>query len=127
MQQGACQSEPGARIRALPHSPGDVALIALPLAIVNTCFEHGVFTRSDTTATASALAAFAIGLPAFTMNKVFSPGFFAREDTRTPMRFAIASVVVNVLGSLVLSRFLGHVGIALATALAAWVNTRSWP
>jgi putative peptidoglycan lipid II flippase len=103
--------------------PATVALIALPLAIVNTCFEHGVFTRSDTTATASALAAFAIGLPAFTMNKVFSPGFFAREDTRTPMRFAIASVVVNVLGSLVLSRFLGHVGIALATALAAWVNT----
>jgi putative peptidoglycan lipid II flippase len=31
-------------------------------------------------------------------------------------------VAVNIVGSLVLSRFLGHVGIALATALAAWVN-----
>jgi putative peptidoglycan lipid II flippase len=102
--------------------PAAVALIALPLAIVNTCFEHGAFTRSDTLATAGALAAFAIGLPAFTMNKVFSPGYFAREDTRTPMIFAISSVVVNVLGSLVLSRLIGHVGIALATALAAWVN-----
>src|SRR5438552_1331436 len=103
--------------------PATVALIALPLAIVNTCFEHGVFTRSDTIATANALAAFAIGLPAFTMNKVFSPGFFAREDTRTPMIFAITSVVVNVLGSLAFSHFIGHVGIALATALAAWVNS----
>jgi putative peptidoglycan lipid II flippase len=103
--------------------PATIALIALPLAIVNTCFEHGVFTRSDTLATANALSAFAIGLPAFTMNKVFSPGFFAREDTRTPMIFAITSVVVNVVGSLVLSHFIGHVGIALATALAAWVNS----
>jgi putative peptidoglycan lipid II flippase len=102
--------------------PAAIALIALPLPIVNTCFEHGVFTRNDTLATTNALAAFAIGLPAFTMNKVFSPGFFAREDTRTPMIFAITSVVVNVVGSLVLSRFAGHVGIALATALAAWVN-----
>jgi putative peptidoglycan lipid II flippase len=38
------------------------------------------------------------------------------------MMFAITSVAVNVVGSLILSRFLGHVGIALATALAAWVN-----
>jgi putative peptidoglycan lipid II flippase len=103
--------------------PATIALIALPLAIVNTCFEHGAFTRSDSLATASALAAFSIGLPAFTLNKVFSPGFFAREDTRTPMNFAIISVVANVLGSLVLSRFVGHVGIALATALAAWINS----
>jgi putative peptidoglycan lipid II flippase len=103
--------------------PATVALIALPLAIVNTCFEHGVFTRSDTLATASALAAFAIGLPAFTMNKIFSPGFFAREDTRRPMMFAITSVVINVTGSLILSSFIGHVGIALSTALAAWVNS----
>ena len=40
----------------------------------------------------------------------------------TPMRFAIVSVVVNIVGSLVLSRFFGHVGIAMAATLAAWVN-----
>jgi putative peptidoglycan lipid II flippase len=102
--------------------PATVALIAIPFAIVNVCFEHGVFVRSDSIATSYALAAFAMGLPAFVITKVFAPGFFAREDTKRPMMFAIASVVVNVVGSLVLSRFLGHVGIALATALAAWVN-----
>jgi putative peptidoglycan lipid II flippase len=102
--------------------PATIALIAIPFAIVNVCFEHGVFVRSDSIATSYALAAFAMGLPAFVINKVFSPGFFAREDTRRPMIFAIISVVVNVVGSLILSRFVGHVGIALATALAAWVN-----
>ncbi|WP_119388760.1 murein biosynthesis integral membrane protein MurJ [Taklimakanibacter lacteus] len=102
--------------------PATIALIAIPFAIVNVCFEHGVFTRSDSIATSYALAAFAAGLPAFVINKVFSPGFFAREDTKRPMMFAITSVVINVVSSLILSRFIGHVGIAVSTALAAWVN-----
>ena len=38
------------------------------------------------------------------------------------MRFAILSVVVNFCAALVLSRWWGHVGIAFATAIAAWVN-----
>jgi putative peptidoglycan lipid II flippase len=102
--------------------PATFALFAIPQAIVNVCFQHGAFTSADTAATASALAAFAAGLPAFVMIKVFAPGFFAREDTRTPMQIAVASVVVNASISLVLSRYIGHVGIALATAVAAWVN-----
>jgi putative peptidoglycan lipid II flippase len=102
--------------------PAAFALMAIPLPIVMTMFEHGAFTHADTLAVAPAVAAFAAGLPAFAMTKAFQPGFYAREDTRTPMRFAIASVAVNIVGSLVLSRPLGHAGIALATTLAAWTN-----
>lgn len=103
--------------------PAAIALMAIPHPIIHTVFEHGAFTRADTYAVAPALLAFASGLPAFSLTKVFQPGFYAREDTKTPMRFAIVSVVVNVVGSIVLSGYLGHVGIALATSLAAWVNT----
>jgi putative peptidoglycan lipid II flippase len=102
--------------------PAAVALMAIPAPIVHTVFEHGAFTRADTLAVAPAVLAFAAGLPAFSLSKVFQPGFYAREDTRTPMQFALISVVVNVAGSLVLSHWLGHVGIALATTIAAWVN-----
>ena len=102
--------------------PAAIALMAIPHPIIHTVFEHGAFKRADTFAVAPALLAFASGLPAFSLSKVFQPGFYAREDTRTPMRFAVISVLVNVLGSLILSRFIGHVGIALATSLAAWVN-----
>jgi putative peptidoglycan lipid II flippase len=56
------------------------------------------------------------------MTKVFQPGFYAREDTKTPMRFAIISVVINIVASLLLSRWYGHVGIAMATSIAAWAN-----
>ncbi len=71
---------------------------------------------------APALAAFATGLPAFTLAKIFQPSFYAREDTKTPMYFAFATVAANIAASLILSSFMGHVGIALATSVAAWLN-----
>jgi putative peptidoglycan lipid II flippase len=103
--------------------PATVALIVIAMPLINALFEHGEFTHSDTLAVAPTLAAFAAGLPAFSMTKVFQPGYFAREDTRTPMQIAMLSVMVNIIGSLLLSRFYAHVGIAMATAIAAWVNT----
>ena len=77
--------------------PAAVALVAAPEPIIRVLFERGAFTDADATATAAALAAFAVGLPAFVAIKVFSPGFFAREDTRTPMIYAGISVIVNIL------------------------------
>jgi putative peptidoglycan lipid II flippase len=102
--------------------PAAAALMVIGAPILHTVFEHGVFHAADTAAVAPAVAAYAAGLPAYSLTKVFQPGFYAREDTATPMRFAIVSVVVNIIGSLVLSRFFGHVGIALAATIAAWVN-----
>lgn len=102
--------------------PAAVALMAIPAPIIHTVFEHGAFTRADTFAAAPAVLVFAAGLPAFALTKVFQPGFFAREDTRTPMRFAMISVAINVAASFGLSHFYGHVGIAMGTSLAAWTN-----
>ncbi len=107
--------------------PAAVALLVVPEPIIRVLFERGAFTAEDTIATSMALAAFAGGLPAFVLIKVFSPAFFAREDTRTPMIYAGISMLVNIAGSLVLFHVLApygtsHVGIAISTTLAGWVN-----
>lgn len=102
--------------------PAAVALAVVPLELVSVLFERVAFTAEDARGTAAALQAFAVGLPAFVLIKVFSPGFFAREDTRTPMLVGAVSVAVNVAASLSLFPFFGHVGIAMATSLAGWVN-----
>ena len=102
--------------------PAAAGLITLAQPILHTVFEHGAFRAADTIAVVPAVMAFAAGLPAFALTKVFQPGFYAREDTTTPMRFAIVSVVVNIVASIALSRLFGHVGIAMATTLAAWTN-----
>lgn len=108
--------------------PAAVALAVVPTAIVEGLFERGAFRPSDTRATAYALGIFALGLPAFVLIKVFQPAYFAREDTKTPMRYAVLSLTVNTLGSVALFflfRWLGlmpHLGIAVATSLAGWLN-----
>ena len=103
--------------------PAAVALFVMADPIIALLYQRGSFATADTAATAAALAAFSVGLPGFVLVKVFSPGFFAREATRTPMWFAAVAVAVNVGVSLALFPFLAHVGIAIATALAGWVNT----
>ncbi|MDJ0949988.1 MAG: murein biosynthesis integral membrane protein MurJ [Alphaproteobacteria bacterium] len=102
--------------------PAAAALIAIPGTVVTVMFQYGRFGPGDTAATAAALAAFAAGLPAYVLIKVLNPGFFAREDTRTPVIYAAIGVVLNIALSLILFRPLAHVGIAVATAVAAWVN-----
>ncbi|MEO1694149.1 MAG: murein biosynthesis integral membrane protein MurJ [Pseudomonadota bacterium] len=108
--------------------PSAVGLSFAAYPIISVLFERGAFTAADTPATANALIAFALGLPAFVLIKVFQPAFFAREDTATPMRFAAVNLVVNVVGSLALffaftaNGASGHIGIALATSIAGWVN-----
>lgn len=102
--------------------PSMAGLVVLAEPIVTVLFQRGAFTVADAHATALALAAFSPGLPGYVLVKVLSPGFFAREDTKTPVRSASIALGVNVALNLALMNVLGHVGIALATALAACVN-----
>jgi len=102
--------------------PAAAALMAIAAPVVRVLFERGSFGPAETAATASALVAFAAGLPAYVLVKVLTPAFFAREDTATPVRVAAATMALNVALNLALMQPLAHVGMALATALAAWFN-----
>lgn len=102
--------------------PAAVGFMLFSGPLVNILYERGAFTPETTALTAAALSAFATGLPAYVLIKVFSPAYFARLDVKSPMWFSFAAVVVNIAGSLALFPFFGHVGIAAATSLAAWLN-----
>lgn len=104
--------------------PAAVALVVSSIPLVRGVFQHGAFTAADTMGAASALAAFSLGVPAYVLIKVLTPGFYARQDTKTPVRLAVVSMLVNLTGNLlsVLVLNAGFVGIALSTAVAAWVN-----
>ncbi|MCB1383367.1 MAG: murein biosynthesis integral membrane protein MurJ [Notoacmeibacter sp.] len=102
--------------------PAAIGFMVLPGPLVNLLYERGAFSPQTTLLTAQALAAFAAGLPAYVLVKVFQPAYFAREDMKTPLWFSIVSVAVNIVLSLLLFPLLGHVAIAAATAISAWVN-----
>ncbi|HUS54090.1 MAG TPA: murein biosynthesis integral membrane protein MurJ [Thermohalobaculum sp.] len=102
--------------------PATVALIVVPGQITSVLFEHGAFTASDTAATAAALAIYAVGLPAFVLQKVLQPAYFAREDTRTPLRYAVVSMAVNLVIAVGGAPFAGYLAAAIGTTVAGWVN-----
>jgi len=102
--------------------PAAAALIVMPDLIVTVLFERGAFGVAETAATSAALAAYAVGLPAYVLIKVLAAGFFAREDTATPVKIAALCVAINLALNLALMGPLQHVGIALATAVSAWIN-----
>ncbi len=105
--------------------PAAAALMVIAEPIVSVLFERGAFDSRATANTASALAAFAVGLPAYVLIKALTPGFFARQDTATPVKIAVCAMILNVAFAVVLMQFLAHVGIALATACSAWINAFS--
>ena len=102
--------------------PAAAALIAIPGPIAATLFARGAFSEADAAATAAALTIFAFGLPAFVLQKVLQPAYFAREDTRTPLKFAAISMLVNTVVSVGGAAYLGFLAIPVGTALAAWIN-----
>jgi len=102
--------------------PAAVGFVVIPDELVGLLYERGAFTAETTALTAAALAAYASGLPAYVLIKVFQPAYFAREDMRTPFYFSIVMMITNVGISLWLFPTLGHVGIAIATSLSAWIN-----
>lgn len=114
----------GVELAMLLTLPAAAALMVISVPISIALFEGGAFTRASSEAVGYVLVAFGAGLPAFILVKVLQPGFFAREDTATPMRFALVTLALDVVLAVGLFFALGRdvIGIAVATAAAAWVN-----
>jgi len=99
-----------------------VAFLLIPDLIMLALFSRGAFTAADAHAAGMTLAAYTTGLlPFVLMRSVVSP-FLARGDTATPVKAALIAVAVNIAFKLVLMGPLAQVGLALATAIGAWIN-----
>ena len=112
----------GMRMGILLGLPAAVALYGLATPLVATIFLRGALTPLDAAMASLSLQAFAAGVPALVMVKVLAPAYFARQDTATPFRFGVVAVTTNIVLNLALFFWMGHVGLALATSAAAWVN-----
>ena len=102
--------------------PAAVGLTVLNYPVISVLFERGAFSSEAAVNTGTALAAYAAGLPAYILTKTFAPVFYARGDTATPVRIAACALVVYIGLCFLLLPVCGYVGIALATAVVAWLN-----
>ena len=103
--------------------PAMAGLIGLGPLIIEVLYLHGEFTQASADAVYWALVAYSSGLMSFMMIKVLAPGYFSRQDTKTPVKIGIIAMSANIVLNLMLAPFLGYVGLALATALSATLNS----
>lgn len=102
--------------------PAAAALVAMPGFLSDALYTRGQFTPFDASQTAAALLFYGLGTPAFVLQQLYSRAFFARGDTKSPMRFALISVALNIGLGIALFNVMGVRGIAAATAVASWIN-----
>jgi putative peptidoglycan lipid II flippase len=121
-EQAAVAIEQALRFTSLIGMPATLALIVLAEPIILTIYEHGEFKANDSAAVIPALIAYSCGLPAFLMVKIFASCFFAATDTKTPVKIAVICMIINLFLNFILIGFYEHVGLAVATSFAGWVN-----
>jgi putative peptidoglycan lipid II flippase len=126
---GAANHEGAARVQSdaielgmLLTLPATMALAVCGVPFVTMIFQGGRFGLADAAATGNVLTALVLGLPAYVLVKVLVPNFYARSDTRTPVYAALAALALFIMFNIVMLDTLGAVGVALASAVGAWIN-----
>lgn len=102
--------------------PSTIGLMALGGPITAVLFQRGAFTAYSTAITADALFYYAVGLAACGGIKILVSAFYAMRDTMTPLKTALASLIVNIALNLILMYPLKIGGLALATSISACFN-----
>lgn len=102
--------------------PFVAAFLAVPDVIMRAMFARGAFSKADAATAGATLAAYAVGLIPFVMIRSAVATFYARKDTATPVKAALSGVAVNVALKVALMGTLAQIGLALATAVGAWIN-----
>ncbi len=102
--------------------PFVAAFLTVPDVIMRAMFARGAFSKADAAAAGATLAAYAVGLVPFVLIRSAVATFYARKNTATPVKAALSGVAVNVALKILLVGSLAQVGLALATAVGAWIN-----
>lgn len=103
-------------------SAASTGLVMLAPSILVTLFYGGNFLEHDVLMTTMSLRAYGCAAVFLVLVKILAPAFYARQDTKTPVKAGIVAMATNIMVAVLFSRLWGHVGLALASSVAAVVN-----
>ena len=112
----------GLRLVVLLAVPCTLALLVFAQPLVAVLFHYKAFTAFDVAQTARALQGWGVGLVGIVAIKVLAPGYYANQDIKTPVRIAIAVLVLTQLLNLALVPIFAHAALSLSIGLGAVVN-----
>lgn len=103
--------------------PATIGAMVFSRPIVKLLFGRGAFDPKALSMTSNALFFYAIGMIGFGLREVLSRGFYSLKDSKTPMINGVIAVGTNIVLNIILSRFLGIGGLALATSISALLSS----
>jgi putative peptidoglycan lipid II flippase len=112
----------GLRVTLMLALPAAVALAILAVPLIATLFWHGAFLKNDVLMTRNALAGYAVGLAGIILVKVLAPGFYARQNIRTPVKVAVATLLITQALNALFVPLFKHAGLALSISVGACFN-----
>jgi putative peptidoglycan lipid II flippase len=105
------------RLTALVSVPLTAVMIASSHFVVRIAFEHGAFTPRDTSVVAAVMTMYAIQIPFFVVSRVYYRFIIAMRRTDLALYCGVLNLILDIVLNLILMRWLGVAGIALATSL----------
>jgi putative peptidoglycan lipid II flippase len=105
------------RLTAWVSAPIAVLLIAGSHLLIRITFQHGAFGPHDTAAVTPVLAMYAIQIPFFVASRVFYRFLVAMRRTDLIFYCGTINLILDIGLNLILMRWFGVAGIALATSL----------
>jgi len=99
--------------------PSTIGAMIFVEPVVKLLFGRGAFDPKAISMTSNALFFYSIGMASFGLRDILSRVFYSMQDTKTPMINAFISLGLNIILNMILSRFLGIGGLALATSIAS--------
>ncbi len=112
----------GLRLVVVLTVPCAVALGVFATPLVASLYHYGLFQSSDVQQTALALSSYGVGLLGLVAIKVLAPGYYASQNIKTPVKIAIAVLVVTQLLNFVFVPLFAHAGLALSIGVGALIN-----
>ena len=114
----------GLRLVVLLALPCAVALLVFAQPMVAVLFHRGAFDAQAVAMTTLAVIGWGAGVLGLVAIKVVAPAYFAQQDMRTPMRVAIAALVLTQVlnAGLIWGLGMGVAALALSIGLAANAN-----
>lgn len=103
--------------------PITLAGVLLAEPLTRLVYEYGRFRTADTVLTAQAMQAYLVGLPFYGASHLLNRCFYATHDTMTPALVSLGALALNIVSDLVLMRWYGHWGIALASSVVMLATT----
>ncbi len=112
----------GLRLVVLLSVPCTVALLLFSKPIVATLYHYGAFKVDDVLQVTTPLMGYGVGLIGLVAIKILAPGFYASQDMKTPVKIAVAVLVITQLLNIALVPLFAHAGLALAIGIGALIN-----